>query len=673
MSTVDHRVEVTIDNGFAHTEVHQTFFNPADQDLEAIFPAPAPQERQPPEMTIYAGDRELHGEVLAADQARSLYEDEKQRGNDTGLASKNDIQSFDFRVYPVRAGAQTTISFVYYQPLSLDTGIGRYVYPLQEGGTDEAAEKFWTLNQAVDGTLSIDVDLQSAWPIADVRVPGFEAAAQVTETGSDRYRIHLERPQAALDTDFVVYYRLEQGLPGRVELLTQRPDPSQPGTFMMVLTPALDLGPITGGRDFVFVLDTSGSMADKIGTLARGVSRALGELNGEDRFRIVTFDSQARELGRGRVQATPENVEAAVRGLEGLRSGGSTDLYAGLEMGLAHLDDDRATSIILVTDGVTNTGLVDPKAFYELTKKNDVRIFGFLLGNSANWPLMELITDTSGGFYSQVSNQDDILGQILLAKEKVTHEALTGAQLHLDGVDAFDVTGRAPRKIYRGQQLVLFGRYKGNGKATVRLDANLTGQDVSYTTHFDFLAQSDEHPELERLWALARIEEIEGLMRAGLLDPSEGKSAARTGRRLPDRHRRDRHGGDGRRRLHRARRRAPQPGADRDRARRPGPAIRSADQALPRGTSTTRCSRAHRAVRGQRRRRRGLRRARGAAALGGGRWSRRSGTALLVSDARRAPERAPVSVSASGPAEARPRGGRASPARSCPSPPSPWR
>lgn len=525
LRTSDHRVQVSIDNGFSRTEVHQTFLNPGDQDLEAIFRLPLPQSASLAEMTIYAGERELHGEVLPADEAEALYEQEKSRGNDTGLGSKNDVQSFDFRVYPVRAGEETTVRFVYYQPLVLEAGVGRYLYPLEEGGTDEAAASFWTLNDAVDGTLSIEVDLRSAWPVADVRVPGYEAAATVTETKEDRYRIKLQRTGAALDTDFVVYYRLEQDLPGRVEMLTYRPDPDEPGTFMMLLTPAVDLAPIEGGRDFVFVLDTSGSMQGKIGTLARGVVKALGELDGDDRFRIVTFSDRARRLGPGWRAATPDNVEATLRNLEGLRANGGTNLYDGLKVGFRGLDPDRATAVILVTDAVTNTGVVDPKAFHALMKASDVRVFGFLLGNSGNWPLMELITETSGGFYSQVSNQDDVVGQVLLAQEKVNYEALHDAEVGIDGVDAFDVTGRAARKIYRGQQLALFGRYDGSGPATVRLDASLTGQDATYATRFDFPAESHDHPELERLWALARIEEIGSLQRAGLVDGPEGDAA----------------------------------------------------------------------------------------------------------------------------------------------------
>ncbi len=100
-------------------------------------------------------------------------------------------------------------------------------------------------------------------------------------------------------------------------------------------------------------------------------------------------------------------------------------------------------------------------------KQYDVRLFGFLMGNSANWPLMRMIADASGGFYARVSNADDIIGQIMLAKSKITHEALHDAEFEIRGVKTFDTTGEVLGKIYRGQQLVLFGRYEGAGAATL--------------------------------------------------------------------------------------------------------------------------------------------------------------------------------------------------------------
>ena len=69
-----------------------------------------------------------------------------------------------------------------------------------------------------------------------------------------------------------------------------------------------------------------------------------------------------------------------------------------MQMGFDDLDDDRATNVILLTDAVANVGVVEPKKFQELLARYDVRVFGFLLGNNANWPLMRTITQATGGF-----------------------------------------------------------------------------------------------------------------------------------------------------------------------------------------------------------------------------------------------------------------------------------
>ena len=523
----DHQLRVVINNGFAQTEVIQTFFNPNDRDMEAIYSFPVPKSASLAEVTIWAGERELQGEVVEREKAFEIYEEERDQGHEAGVAAKNSYQTFDFLVWPVRAQDETRVRFVYYQPLEIDTGIGRYVYPLEEGGTDELAAQFWLANEKVEGSLSVDLELKSAWPVAEVRVPGFESQAVIDETSADHYRVTLDLQQASLNRDFVFYYKLEDDLPGRAELVAYRADPDKPGTFMMVLTPGIDLQPLTDGADYSFVLDTSGSMAGKLHSLARGVNSALGELSPDDRFRIVTFNTRARRLTHGWLPATPDNVKAAIGKVERLRSDGSTNLYDGLALGLEDLDDDRATTVILVTDAVTNTGVIDPVDFRRMMEKYDVRVFGFLMGNSGNWPLMKTICDVSGGFWSEVSNQDDILGQILLAKSKITHEALHDVEVKVSGVEVFDITDEAMGKIYRDEQVVLFGRYEKGGPARVTLSARLTGQDRKYTTVFEFPELDTDNPELERLWALERTEHHEARRQAGLLPAEEAELAIR--------------------------------------------------------------------------------------------------------------------------------------------------
>ena len=521
----DHHVNVVINNGFAMTEVRQTFFNANSEDLEAIYSFPLPKSASLSEVTITVGEREIQGEVLAKQKARQIYADEKSRGNETGLAEKNEFYTFEFKVHPVPANDETKIRFLYYQPLNIDTGIGRYLYPLEDGGTDEAGMSFWTTNAKVENTFSLNLELKSAYPVQDVRMPGFEAAAQINSLAEDHYKVQMQLADMSLNRDFIFYYRLQDALPGRVDVIPFRDDTATPGTFMMVITPGVDLKPLANGVDYCFVLDVSGSMQSKMGTFKHGVMKAMEKLKSGDRFRIVTFSSQAAELTSDWLPVSDASLLKAREMIESLSAGGSTNVYAGLSLALKHLDDDRAANIILVTDGVTNTGVVNPEEFYKLLQQVDVRIFGFLLGNSSNWPLMQTITQTTGGFYDTISNADDIMGKLLLADSKINYEALLNAEVKISGVKVFDMTDDSFKKVYRGQQLVFFGKYEKGGNARVTLKANLTGEDKIYTSDFLFPDRDGDNPELERLWALATIEKIEAMERIGTMPVSESQDA----------------------------------------------------------------------------------------------------------------------------------------------------
>ena len=259
-------------------------------------------------------------------------EEERDDGNDTAIGGKEGYQRFTFAVSPVRAGEETAIRFVYYQPLVVDTGIVRYLYPLENGGTDEG-KSFWTREVTLKSDLSITVEVKSAWPVADVRVPNAgDARVEMLEDG--HWRATLVRPGATLDRDFVLYYRLADNLPGRVELIPYRTAGDGPGTFLMLMTPGIDLAPLTGGADYTFVLDVSGSMQGKIATLAHGVAKAIGQFGTGDRFRVIAFNETARWVIRNFTEATPKNIARATKMVTALKSEGSTNLFDGLSLGL---------------------------------------------------------------------------------------------------------------------------------------------------------------------------------------------------------------------------------------------------------------------------------------------------------------------------------------------------
>lgn len=529
----EHHVQVIIEDGYAITRVEQVFHNPHSQDLEAMYSFPVPEKGAVAEFTLWIDGKPVNGEVLEKKEARKVYEEEKAAGRDAGLTEKDEYKTFEISVSPVRAGQDTRIRLVYLQPAHMDTGIGRYVYPLEEGGVDERKLAFWTANKKVKGQFSFNLEVKSAYPVEALRVPS-EPGARVSQGQNGEWKVLIgnrtamtanngqqaqvaqasELPQQTvngqavytLDKDLVVYWRHKQGLPGSVDLVAHKSEAGKRGTFMMVVTPGDDLKPIASGKDWVFVLDISGSMQGKYATLADGVKRALKKMRPDDRFRIVLFNNSASELTSGYVNATPENISRYSGKVASIKPNQGTNLYAGVKEGLDLLDADRTSAIILVTDGVANVGETRQRAFIELLKKKDVRLFTAIMGNSSNRPMLDAMTKASHGFAVSVSNSDDIVGQILTMSSKVTHEALHGVKLKIKGVKTADVEPQVIGSLYRGQQLVVFGHYWGSGLADVNLSGQISGRDVNYRTSFNFPAIASENPEIERLWAFAAIE-----------------------------------------------------------------------------------------------------------------------------------------------------------------------
>ncbi|MBN2703315.1 MAG: VWA domain-containing protein [Pontiellaceae bacterium] len=510
-----HQVEVVINNGFAQTVVDQVFGNNSDADYEAIYSFPVPKEAALSEISLWIDGEEIIGEVVEKEKAREIYEDQVDKGNDTALAEKDDYKTFDISIGRIRAGEDTRVRLVYYQPMEIDLNVGRYVYPLAEGGVDEERIAFWSTDDVVHENFSFNLTLKSAFPVADVRMPGYDQLAQIKNT-EGIYQVSLEQAEggATLSRDVVFYYRLDDSTPARVEIIPYRASKEEPGTFMAVVTPAASLQPISEGSDWIFLLDVSGSMAGgKIDTLAKGVEQVLGKMSPNDRFKLITFNDKATELTRSYVQASPENVQDWIARTRNIKAGGGTALFAGLKKAYDSLDDDRTSGIILVTDGVCNVGPTEHKAFLKLLNQYDIRLFTFVMGNSANQPLMERLAKDSGGFAMNISDSDDIVGRLIQAKAKLLNQCMHDVELKFSGEKVYDLTPSKPGNLYLGQQLVAFGRYNGEGEVTLKLNAKISGEQQQWICTANLPEIDTNNPEIERLWALSAIDETMEIVR----------------------------------------------------------------------------------------------------------------------------------------------------------------
>ncbi len=572
-----HEVEVTIQDGYSITNIDQVFHNPGQQDMDAKYEFPVPDQAAVSEFTVWIDNQPVVGEVLEKQKARKIHQEEKAAGRETGLAEQESYKRFEVAISPVRAGQDTRIRLQYMQPTDIKTGIGRYIYALEEGGVDEEKLSFWTANKVVTEHFRFTLNLRSAYPIEAMRAPNI-ADAVVTQASESEWRMVIDRvgsgtqsrttydnrfmdqydevvglspdgneeyasedgsiknvnydqttaiamqaeytkasihssaanPAISLDEDIVVYWRLAQDLPASLDVVSHRNAVNGKGTFMMVMTPGDDLQPIEEGRDWMFVLDISGSMVGKYATLTKGVERALKKMPPNDRFRIVTFNNSANELTNGWVAVTEENIRHFSNRLSNVHPDKGTNLHSGIARGLRAIEKDRTSGIVLVTDGVANVGETEKRKFIELLRSYDTRVFTFIMGNEANRPLLKSISQASNGFALNVSNSDDIVGKIMEATQRINHQAMHDVELKLNGVRTSDITPGEIHSVYRGEQIIVFGHYWDAGDLDITLSTKISGEKRKYHQQITLPELATNNPEIERLWAFSKINDLQG-------------------------------------------------------------------------------------------------------------------------------------------------------------------
>ncbi len=517
-----HAVHVVINNGFATTTIDQVLGNSTDNALEATWSFPLPEEASLSELSIVTDELRAIGEVAEKREARRIYEEEKKAGESSALAEQNGYVDYRVAISRVPARGEVSVRVVYFQPLDIDQGVGRYLYPLQGGNTDDAGlnKSFWSMEKSVAGDMTIDVELKTAFPIDGLHSashPGLVA----NQESSDLWRASWKGTGPVLERDFVLHYRLAEDVPARVELLTSRYADQGEGTFMAVITPGEDLEPITQGTDWMFVLDVSGSMeGDKIRVLSQGVVAAMNALRPEDRAQVILFNNGYQALTRDWVSMRSAEAESLTSKLTTLQAGGGTNIFDALDEAYRRLDADRPSAIILVSDGVANTGPHEYRDFIKMAKAHDGRLFTFVMGNGANTTLLGDLASLSGGFAKSVSVQDEVGAHLMLARDRMSHEAMHGVEFELKGATVVH-PNRLP-SLYLGQQLVVFGRYRGDGPSELKVSARISGEKRAWTVPVELPKLDEANPELERLYAMAAITDLE---RAEWLD---GKSESET-------------------------------------------------------------------------------------------------------------------------------------------------
>jgi len=161
------------------------------------------------------------------------------------------------------------------------------------------------------------------------------------------------------------------------------------------------------------VLDRSGSMSGaKLAKAKEAAIEALRRLDQDDIFSVVVYDHNVQTVVQAQKARHVERIEALIRSI---RSGGNTALFGGVSQGAAqvrrNLGEDYVHRIILLSDGIANTGPSSPEDLGRLGAsllKENISVTTVGVGMDYNEDLMTQLSERSDGNTYFVESSRDL-------------------------------------------------------------------------------------------------------------------------------------------------------------------------------------------------------------------------------------------------------------------------
>ncbi|MEY4386504.1 MAG: hypothetical protein RLY20_1787 [Verrucomicrobiota bacterium] len=506
------KVATKVSDQVAVTTVDQEFFNPNNARLEGTFIFPVPKGAQLDRFAMEIDGKKVEAELLAADKARTIYEDIVRRAKDPALMEYSGRDLFKVRIFPIEPNAKKRITIRYTQLLKSDAGLIGYELPLNTAKYSSKPIR----------SVSVKLELETKRSLKSIYSPSH--AVEIKRDGPNRATVGYEASDVAPDTDFALYFSPEKDEVG-INLLTHRVA-GEDGYFLLLASPGVDVKENKlVKKDVVFVLDTSGSMAGKkLEQAKKALLFCVENLNDGDRFELVRFSTEVEPLFNELCSATKANRDKANDFVKGLKPIGGTAIDDALKMALRYRNMNqkifssealareyaaRPFIVIFLTDGLPTIGTTDEQQILDGVKKSsggNVRVFCFGIGNDVNTHLLDNITEQTRATSQYVLPDEDLEVKLSNFYAKIKEPVLADVSLKFTGdIRVTKLYPSALPDLFKGEQLVLVGRYTGKGSSAAVIEGTANGTSHRFATDVKFSDESSDNDFIPRLWATRRV------------------------------------------------------------------------------------------------------------------------------------------------------------------------
>ena len=495
------KIDTKIQSQVATTHVEQVFRNDNDFMMEGTYLFPIPESASIAEFAIWDGDRRLVGEVRSKEEARRIYDEIVRRQRDPGLLEYAGKDLFQASIFPILPHADKKLEITYTQVVHAESGTVAYRYPLGTGRQ---------ITQV--GSVAGRVEVESKDPLRNVYSPTH--VIDVKRNTDRKSVVSFETERGKELQDFQLFYTISKDDFG-LTLLTHR-EPGRDGYFLLMISPKDDWSEQEySAKDVVFVVDTSGSMAEE-GKMEKARSALLYGiriLRPQDRFNVISFAGEEHLMETGLIAADEQGRQRGETFVKALRPVGGTNINQSLLASLRQFSEsDRPKILVFMTDGLPTVDETNISKIIDNVHKatrSGIRLFSFGVGYDVNTALLDKIASDNGGMSDYVEPKEDLEVKVSNFFSKVNYPVLTDLNLDLGGVKTDLMYPRGIPDVFRGSQVTLIGRYSNpNDLASIRL--KLSGKSAGSMRSYEyqnlrFPLREEANDYLPRLWATRRV------------------------------------------------------------------------------------------------------------------------------------------------------------------------
>ncbi len=493
------RIDGTITDQVAELSYHIVFRNPTDRRLEGVLMVPLPADASLSGFSMIIAGKETKGELLEATQAASIYQSIVSRAIDPGLLELIGERMFRAKVFPIEPRGEIVATLKMTQTLAKSGGLVSLSVPMRSA----------RFTQGEGGRASARIELKTTRPLRTII--SSNADTRIVREGDHGALVTYEEGSAG-PQDLALTFSMRED-PLGAGVLAYR-ESGEDGTFLLTLSPKIEVEGKAAPKAVVFVVDRSGSMTEggKMDQAKKALMWCVDRLNPQDRFGVVDFATDWNALEEGRLlAATPENKTRAKRYIERIEAAGGTNIEAGLDQGLKLLNTAGGITPMLffLTDGVPTIGQTDPGALLRKAAADNAslraRVFSFGVGSDVNTLLLDKLAEAGHGARDYVAPNEDIEAKVSSLYQKVSRPALTDVKVEWNGVEVDQVYPRPVPDLFHGGELALYGRFRAGGKGTVVVTGKANGKPARFEFPVELPNETSRHAFLPRLWAAQKI------------------------------------------------------------------------------------------------------------------------------------------------------------------------